>query len=89
MGTSTLVNKEVEITSVYFRNKQGKQLETYPRRMVYDDREYNFLEDSLRYLVQRGQQLIRLFDVSDGQAQYRLRVDEANHWTLVGIKATA
>lgn len=80
--------QEIEITSVYFRNSSDdkQHLESFPRRMVWGGREYNFLEDSWRYLVQKGQELIKLFDVSDGQAQYRLRLDPGNHWTLVGVK---
>jgi hypothetical protein len=54
--------------------------------MVMDGREYTFV-DGIRYLVNKGQELIKLFDMSDGENQYRLRVDGANHWTLVGMKA--
>jgi hypothetical protein len=84
-------NNEIEIVAVYFRNHpEGDQrFESYPKRMVYEGREYTFLEDGLRYLIKRGQQLIQLFDVSDGQNQYRLKLDEANHWSLIGKKAVA
>lgn len=88
MEISTFNEQEIQITSVYFRNNPTKQrFESYPKRMVYGGREYTFLEDSLRYLVQKGQDLIRLFDVSDGENSYRLRLDSTNHWTLVGMKA--
>lgn len=81
---------EIQITSVYFRsNPAQRRYESYPKKMVYEGREYTFLEDSLRYLVRKGQELVRLFDVSDGQTNYRLRVDGANRWTLVGMKANA
>ena len=86
----TSANKEVEITSVYFRDDKTKQrLESYPRGMVYEGREYTFAESGMRYLVRKGQELIRLFDVSDGQTLFRLRLDNEDHWTLVGMKATA
>lgn len=80
--------QEIEITAVYFRSSRPnkQRLESFPRRMVYDGREYTFIEDSWRYLVQRGQELVKLFDVSDGQTQYRLRLGSANRWTLVGMK---
>jgi hypothetical protein len=82
--------KEIEITSVYFHNNPNKKcLETFPKRMVYDGREYTFIEDGWRYLVQKGQQLIKFFDVSDGTNQYRLRLDPDDHWTLVGVKSNA
>lgn len=78
---------EVEITSLSFRNNPAKQrMESYPRRMVYAGREYTFVEQGMRYLVQKGQELIKLFDVSDGQTQFRLRLDSGNHWTLIDMK---
>ena len=89
MNITSFANQEVEVTAVYFRPHYNNHLESYPRRMVYNGQEYNFLEDSLSYLIKKGQHLIRLFDVSDGSIQYRLRLDEANHWTLVGTRAVA
>lgn len=90
MEISSFATKDIEITSVYFRNNPAKQrVESYPKRMVCDGREYNFMESGMRYLVQKGQQFVKLFDVSDGQTQYRLRLDEHDHWTLVGMKAGA
>ncbi|HVC36554.1 MAG TPA: hypothetical protein VNE40_03915 [Candidatus Dormibacteraeota bacterium] len=83
----TIINQEVEVTSVYFWNKPGRNcLEGYPRRMVIDDHEYTFLESGIGYLVQKGTALIKLFDMSDGSSTYRLRLED-NRWTLVGIKA--
>jgi len=90
MEISNFGEQEIQITSVYFRNgPDGQRFESYPKRMVYEGREYTFVEQGMRYLVRRGQQLIRLFDVSDGETNYRLKVDEADHWTLVGVKAAA
>lgn len=90
MKIANFDDQTIEITAVYFRGQKGSErLESYPRRMVMDGQEYTFLESGMRYLVQKGQQLIRLFDVTDGQNQYRLRVDHENHWTLVGMKAAA
>ena len=88
MEANNFTEKEIQITSVYFRNNQSqKRFESYPKRMVYEGREYTFVETGMRYLVRKGQELIRLFDVSDGAVQYRLRLDGHNHWTLVGMKA--
>lgn len=87
MTTTLLTDNEIEITSVYFRNNPNKQrFESYPKRMMYGGREYNFRETGMRYLVSKGQELIRLFDVSDGQTLYRLRMDAQNRWTLVHMK---
>lgn len=77
---------EVQITAVTFReDPQGQRLESYPRRMVYDGREYTFIEVGMRYLIRKGQELIRLFDVSDGQNSFRLRC-QGDHWTLVKMQ---
>jgi hypothetical protein len=88
MQISSFNTNEVEVNSVYFRsNSSNKRFESYPKSMIYEGREYNFLEDSLRYLINSGQKLIKLFDVSDGATQYRLKLDEANHWTLINSRA--
>jgi hypothetical protein len=78
---------EVQITAVSFREYPGDaRLESYPRRMVYDGREYTFVELGMRYLVQKGHALIKLFDVSDGQNRFRLRC-ENDTWTIVNMQA--
>lgn len=88
--TIDLSKHDVQITGVYFRaGKANQRFETYPKRMVYDGQEYTFLESGMRYLVRKGQELIRLFDVSDGQTLFRLRLDANDNWTLVNMKATA
>jgi hypothetical protein len=88
---ATFDNREIQITSVYFRNNLdgpgGRRFESYPKRMLYEGQEYTFMESGMRYLVHKGQQLVKLFDVSDGQTQYRLRQGSDNRWTLVGMKA--
>jgi len=83
-----LINQEVNITGVYFR--PGRYLKGYPKRMEYEGREYTFLESGLRYLVKKGQQLIEIFDMTDGDQNYRLKFDNDHQvWTLIGIKRAA
>ncbi len=80
-----VINKEVSVTSVYFR--PGRHMKGFPKRMEYEGREYTFIESGLRYLVQKGQQLIEIFDMTDGDQDYRLKFDPAAHiWTLIGVK---
>lgn len=87
---NTPVNQTIEITSLAFTQpRRTSRLEAFPKRMIWDDREYNFAEIGMHYLVKKGQELIRLFDVSDGQNDFRLKCDEQNQWTLVSIRATA
>lgn len=86
MGTP--MDTEIEVTALGFRARPSarQRLESYPRRMVWDDREYTFV-DGIRLLVQKGQELVRLFDMSDGHNTYRLRQDGSDHWRLVGMRA--
>lgn len=83
------VNEEIEITAVYFRPRpqSRRDLEGFPRRMVWGGREYTFVGSGMQYLIKKGQHLIKLFDVSDGFANYRLRFDPVEHrWTLLSVK---
>jgi hypothetical protein len=84
MSNRVTINKEVSVTAVYFQNSQG--LKSFPKRIEYEGREYTFLESGLRYLIQKGHQLVQIFDMTDGVASYRLRFDSQERlWTLVDI----
>lgn len=84
MANRVSINKEVAITAVYFRN--DAQLKSFPKRMEFDGQEYTFLESGIRYLVQKGHNLIQLFDMTDGDADYRLKFDTTQStWTLVNM----
>lgn len=87
-ATRTFINQEVNVTSVYFRSTSPKRhLKGFPKRMEYQGRQYTFIESGLRYLVQKGQQLFEIFDMTDGTRDYRLRFDrEQRSWTLVGVR---
>ncbi len=77
------VNREVSVTAMYFENNNG--LHCYPRRIEYNGHEYTFMR-GLRYLIQKGQRMVQVFDMTDGQAQYRLNFDQDQKlWTLVDI----
>ncbi len=84
MSNCIAVNKEVNITALYFRNR--RQLKSFPKRMEYNGNTYTFLESGLQYLIQRGQKMIQIFDMTDGRDTYRLKFDDAAfNWTLVNI----
>jgi hypothetical protein len=76
--------KEIEVNSYVFTNRNG--LNPVPQTITVDDRRYSFVDAGLRYLVKRGQHLVSLFDMTDGQNTFRLR-NEDDHWTLVSIKS--
>lgn len=76
------INQKVTVTAVSF----NRQLQTAPRRMEYNGKTYTFPEPGLHYEVRQGENFVRLFDVSDERATYRLRCDgDQRDWTLVTI----
>lgn len=83
MSNRVTINKEVSVTAIYFQN--GRELKSFPKRIEFDGREYTFM-NGLRYLIQKGHKLIQVFDMTDGQSEYRLRFDTHDKlWTLVDI----
>lgn len=81
--TKTIINEPVAVTAVYFTNRRG--IKTFPRRIEYQGRSYTFA-DGIRMLVKRGESVTRLFDMTDGQTNFRLSSDaNQTHWTLVAI----
>jgi hypothetical protein len=84
METRQNINKEVTVTAWYFKNRQ-KRLTSYPKRIEYGQKEYTFAE-GLRLLIQKGKQAVQLFDMTDGDSNFRLRFDDQQQtWTLVSI----
>lgn len=83
MKNRVAIQREVNVPELYFKN-EGR-LTAFPRRVELDGREYTFM-DGLRYLVQKGQQLIQVFDMTDGARDYRLQFDDSRRsWTLVDM----
>jgi len=86
MSNRITIEKEVVIPEMYFKN--DGQLKSFPRRMEFAGHEYTFM-DGLRYLVHKGQQLIQIFDMTDGRNDYRLQFDaEQRSWMLIDITKT-
>ena len=83
MKNRVTIAREVNVPELYFKN-EGR-LTAFPRRVELDGREYTFM-DGLRYLVQKGQQLIQVFDMTDGARDFRLQFDDGKRaWTLVDM----
>lgn len=79
----SFINQTVDVNAFYFATSFG-QLKTFPRSLELNNKKLTF-SDGLQYLVRRGQHVVRLFDMDDGQQTYRLRL-ENNIWTLIGTK---
>lgn len=77
----TTVNQEVNVTGYYFRQNT---MQPVPSSIEYAGRQVKFANQSMQYLIRKGQQFIKLFDVTDGDTTYRLKYDpEKVLWTLV------
>lgn len=77
------VNETVNVNAFYFANSFGS-LRTFPREIELNNKKTTF-SDGLQYLVQKGQHVVRLFDMNDGEQTWRLRY-ENNVWTLIGTR---
>ncbi len=77
------VNETVSVNAFYFTGREG-QIKTFPRSLELNNKNLTFT-DGLQYLVQKGQHIVRLFDMEDGEQTYRLRL-ENDIWTLVGTR---
>ena len=77
-----LINAPVNVSAFYFT---GQEMKTFPREIEYSGQAITFMS-GLRYLVQRGSEAIRLFDMSGADGlTYRLQQTN-DSWTLVGTK---
>lgn len=85
MDQVNIINKDVNIVAYYFHNK-GSRLRCFPKSMEYGGRRINFTETGLVHPTQKGQRTLHVFDMTDGNADYRLEFDAQNlNWTLVSI----
>ncbi|MEI7683300.1 MAG: hypothetical protein WCJ24_03315 [Candidatus Saccharibacteria bacterium] len=80
-----VVNQRVEVITV-FRQQGEVGLLCYPAKMKYQGHEVLFTELGLRHPTAKGKRMVHVFDMSDGNSDYRLEFDaEALTWTLVAI----
>lgn len=73
------VNKKVNVTAVWF----DKDCEAVPKRIEFEGRSYTFVDRGLRYCIKHGEQITRLFDLSDGESQFRLKNEGSDKWNLL------
>ena len=74
--------QEVNVTSFYFNRAR-----LFPRAIELEDRELSFVENGLRCLVKKGQGLIQIFNMTDGQKLYRLSFEPGSRtWKLLNTR---
>lgn len=84
MSYSTTINKEIMVNSVYFGNN-GNKLKSYPKQIVCDGKTYTFI-DGLQLLVNKGNNMFKIFCMNDETSCYRIMQDvSSNIWTLKTI----
>lgn len=78
--------EDIAVTSFYYAG--GNVNRSFPRRIeTGEGRQINFLEEGLRCVIQKGQKLLQVFTMSDGEHFYRLMFEPAeNTWKLLGIR---
>jgi hypothetical protein len=76
------INQTVNVSAFYFQNSQG--LRSFPRQIEWGNMRYTF-KDGLQYNVGKGPRAVKLFDMSDGETTYRLRLQD-DTWTLIGTR---
>lgn len=80
--TKTTIEKPVSVTAIRF----GKNFEPVPKRIEFEGRTINFIDEGLRFCITRGSEITRLFDLSDGESLFRLRLEPKTlTWNLLSI----
>ena len=76
------INTPVDVQAFYFA---GRDMKTFPKEIEYAGQAITFAS-GLRYLVQRGSDLLRVFDMSGADGlTYRLQ-QHGDNWTLLATK---
>jgi hypothetical protein len=79
------INKEVNVVAYYFHSK-GMRLRCFPKVMEWGNRRITFTEAGLRHPTKKGMRSIHVFDMTDGNADYRIEFDAHQlTWTLISI----
>lgn len=79
------INKEVSVVAYYFKNA-GSRLRCFPKKIEYEGKSIIFTEMGMRHPTKKGERMIHIFDMTDGQADYRLEFNAQQlTWTLVAI----
>jgi hypothetical protein len=81
--------QEIAVTSFYF--VKGHVNKSFPRRIETEEgRQINFIEEGLRCVVQKGQELVQIFTMTDGEKLYRLGFEPNNNsWKLLSTRTLA
>lgn len=75
------INHPVSVIRMSF----GRDMRVYPRAILYNGTEYEFVDRGLSYSVKRGGQVTFFLALSDGIRDFWLRDGGNGNWTLLGM----
>lgn len=78
--TKTTIEKEVAVTALTF----GRDFEPVPSRIEFEGRTIRFVDEGMRVRISRGNEITKLFDMSDGESLFRLSQSGLG-WKLLSI----
>lgn len=77
-----MINLPVTVLSMGF----GRDLRAIPRRVEFEGRAIDFIDNGLRTTIRHGEKFAQIFAMSDGSRTFHLRSDNSGgSWTLLGI----
>lgn len=80
------LNQEISVLSYYFTS--GRRSRCFPRQIELEGRQLSFLESGLRCLVGKGQNLVQIFNMTDGRTLYRLSFEPVERtWVLLSKRS--
>jgi hypothetical protein len=78
-------NRQVDVTALYFTNINGR-VKSFPKRIELDEDVFTFVESGLQILVKTATGPMRIFEMTDGVRNFRLKKDHLNSWTLLSVR---
>lgn len=82
MDNYVLIQKRVPVIARFSMGEE--RLICTPIKMRHNGQEITFTELGLRHPTSKGKRMVHVFDVSDGQTDYRLEFDAASlRWELI------
>ena len=85
MDPTIIINERVDVAVIYRKDGDITTL-AYPVKMNYHGREITFTKLGMRHPTEQGKRMIHVFDVTDGNNDYRLEFDaERLTWTLASM----
>ena len=77
------VNNEVEVNAFYFAGT--KKVKIFPEQITLGNEHYTFLRSGIQLVISKGQEIIRLFTMTDGTRRFQIKKIN-DTWVLLKIE---